>query len=227
MKNLILSTFLLTISQVIAQIPIVPGEGYHVIDQVDLLYEQDSVEVSINVYSYEMTESITKIEKGIYNNDTLFVYLYYDNLGGWFITGNRETTVKINNPSNAPTHFVIRTFFDTITSDNPVINRWFYTALDSVFLEPGENFYENDEILSSESLEYDLKVYPNPATSKINVNLNSAEIERLELFDPTGKMVKESWNKSIDNLNELDNGVYFLKIYIGSAILTEKVLVTN
>lgn len=58
-----------------------------------------------------------------------------------------------------------------------------------------------------------IKVFPNPATNEINIR--GIEVEKLQLFDMTGRLLKDY--KTVGNLHkimisDLKSGVYFLKI---------------
>ena len=60
----------------------------------------------------------------------------------------------------------------------------------------------------------DLKVYPNPSSSEITVELKKDGIYKIELVDVTGKvvLVKSSEEEKLNlNINFLSNGVYYLK----------------
>jgi len=60
----------------------------------------------------------------------------------------------------------------------------------------------------------DLKVYPNPSSSDITVELKKDGIYKIELVDVTGKvvLVKSSEEEKLNlNINFLSNGVYYLK----------------
>lgn len=79
-----------------------------------------------------------------------------------------------------------------------------------------------------------LKVYPNPAKDKINLQLNSGNSGTLtvQLFNITGAMV---YNKTIRNSNnnieinttKLANGNYFIKLKKGAETLTERFVKQN
>jgi hypothetical protein len=76
-----------------------------------------------------------------------------------------------------------------------------------------------------------LKVYPNPVTNGniLNVKFSNHLSADIHLYDVTGKLVLTN---KIDNLNhqkvdvnQLPNGMYFLKIGIDNLTITQKVVV--
>ena len=75
------------------------------------------------------------------------------------------------------------------------------------------------------SLDTTLKLYPNPATDKINVS-TKMKISRLVLYDVYGKLVlkKENNTNSID-VSRLNSGVYFLEVSSNNEKVVKKVIV--
>ena len=74
-------------------------------------------------------------------------------------------------------------------------------------------------------------VYPNPATTSVNINLNLNEIKNntanITIYDVTGKTVKTvsttERTLSIDR-GDLRSGVYFIKVMIGDRELSKKIV---
>jgi hypothetical protein len=74
--------------------------------------------------------------------------------------------------------------------------------------------YECVGINSLSSNSNNLKVYPNPSSSDITVELKKDGIYTIELIDVTGKavLVKSTEEEKLNlNINFLSNGVYYLK----------------
>ncbi|MFO0356845.1 MAG: T9SS type A sorting domain-containing protein [Sphingobacteriaceae bacterium] len=83
-----------------------------------------------------------------------------------------------------------------------------------------------------------LKVYPNPTNGVLNINCNLDHTERVSasIFDLTGKYVQNIITEKVfnhndlkieTNINELNKGVYLLKILIGEEERTIKLIVTD
>ncbi len=68
-----------------------------------------------------------------------------------------------------------------------------------------------------------VKVYPNPATSYINVE---GDCDRLSLIDMSGRTVAESENNEI-NVTSLPTGNYLLNVYRNDAVETVKVVIAR
>jgi len=66
---------------------------------------------------------------------------------------------------------------------------------------------------------YELTLYPNPTESEMTVTTNNpaVKIVELEIFDLFGKIIQQQTvNQSYGTLklNDLDKGVYILKVYL-------------
>lgn len=73
----------------------------------------------------------------------------------------------------------------------------------------------------------DLTIYPNPAAERVTVQWNNSIIQKLELTDITGRLIKTiqvnaSSSVSIDR-GGLSAGLYFLKIFSHEKTMTEKI----
>ena len=75
------------------------------------------------------------------------------------------------------------------------------------------------------NLDTTLKLYPNPATDKINVS-STMKISRLVLYDVYGKLIltKENDTKILD-VSRLNSGVYFLEVSSNTQKVVKKVMV--
>lgn len=90
------------------------------------------------------------------------------------------------------------------------------------------------ETLSIEQVEAilnTLKVYPNPVTNgqTLNVKFSGHLSADIQLYDVTGKMIltnkMDNLNHQKLDLNQIPNGMYFLKIGIDNLTITQKVVV--
>lgn len=73
------------------------------------------------------------------------------------------------------------------------------------------------------------KIYPNPASNNISIKINnSARINNVLFYDILGKQVKKVTNNFEDiDLQNLDNGLYFLKIKSNLGEVSKKLIVDN
>ncbi len=84
--------------------------------------------------------------------------------------------------------------------------------------------------LDEEDLNNVISIYPNPAEDLISIDLSSLEsVERIQLFDLSGKVVLETSSvsnsqKSVLDLSELEKGVYIVRINSGSELYTQKIV---
>ncbi len=72
------------------------------------------------------------------------------------------------------------------------------------------------------------KVYPNPAKDQLRIDVDGASVDRLELVDITGRVVKQI--DEIDevtqiDLSEINNGAYIVKIYQNQSVWSTQLLI--
>ena len=71
------------------------------------------------------------------------------------------------------------------------------------------------------------KIFPNPVNDKINIISNSIDIEKVQILDVTGKIVKQLETKQLNNISidisDLKKGIYFIKINNSSPIKIIKI----
>ena len=100
----------------------------------------------------------------------------------------------------------------------------FYTLVDSTF---GDPFNFNSTCLGATSIgiqeihNQEIKIFPNPTSSQISIEMNS--FEKVEIFSLSGVLVKISSQNTID-LSNLSKGVYFLKLTSGNKTNMEKII---
>jgi hypothetical protein len=76
-----------------------------------------------------------------------------------------------------------------------------------------------------EDAESDFKIYPNPTSSKINI-ISQRNIEQIELFDLTGKVLIQKQNIGLKSfqldVSGFQNGIYFLRL---DGVVFQKIVV--
>ena len=71
-----------------------------------------------------------------------------------------------------------------------------------------------------------MSIYPNPTSGMLNVTSNE-EIDSVEIFNSIGNSVissKVSGNSSAIDMNNLPNGMYFVRVSTANGIETVKVV---
>lgn len=72
---------------------------------------------------------------------------------------------------------------------------------------------EDPALLNSQVYEAaEFSVYPNPATKSINIRTSNS-FEKVEFYDNNGRIVKTSFLQDEINVEDLQSGIYFLKIF--------------
>jgi hypothetical protein len=78
--------------------------------------------------------------------------------------------------------------------------------------------------IAIDNVEDDFTLYPNPTSDILNVNVKNQNIEKIILYDISGKKLKVFNESSID-LMEFKTGLYFIKIHTKTRkVLTSKVV---
>ncbi|MDX1685918.1 MAG: T9SS type A sorting domain-containing protein [Saprospiraceae bacterium] len=114
------------------------------------------------------------------------------------------------------------------SSDIP--DRWKY--------EPVSQFYESEDdcqlVTSEESAdvtgEFDISIYPNPASDKLYLDFDCPEDVEVSVFVPTGEVVMKktlSENRSVIPLDEFSEGVYYILVRINKDVMTRKLIVAK
>lgn len=70
-----------------------------------------------------------------------------------------------------------------------------------------------------------ISIYPNPTTEKVTIDANpSIQINNIELYDITGKLVLKKENSSSVSLSELHSGIYMMRIKTDNGLVTRKIV---
>ncbi len=89
--------------------------------------------------------------------------------------------------------------------------------------------YYSKEVLGTDDLDLSkVSIYPNPAANILNIE--NAENSNIEVYDLLGKLLISK--SSIDTLEQLNvsnliNGAYFIRIYNGLQLTTEKIIISR
>jgi len=70
------------------------------------------------------------------------------------------------------------------------------------------------------------KIYPNPTSDILNIDLTNRAIEKVVLYDITGKHLKNYSSKKID-LSNINTGIYFIKIFTTSNEVINSTIIKN
>lgn len=122
------------------------------------------------------------------------------------LRNDSNTSITGYNSSNNPS-------LECIFVDDPVYSEANWTSVD-----PTSNFVSNEAECKALSIsdfqKLQFVIYPNPVSTFFEIdNKNGLEIERLELFDMGGKLVKKfNVQMSAFSVFGLKKGIYFLKI---------------
>ncbi|MDR2204758.1 MAG: T9SS type A sorting domain-containing protein [Flavobacteriaceae bacterium] len=132
-----------------------------------------------------------------------------------------------------PTQLVIPFFAEIPDNGYYTVHASVYTAMPPLYescdyTQPPED--SEDYTLSTTepgNKTDDITLFPNPATTILNIE-TSLKIERINVYDVSGKLVKTAQNagKNID-VSRLQNGVYHLEIFTDRGKLFKKFIVNN
>lgn len=71
------------------------------------------------------------------------------------------------------------------------------------------------------NLQEDMNIYPNPTNGILNIDF---DYNIVEIYDLSGKLLKQFDNKQVIDLSDLNNYIYLMRISGDSFVLTEKVI---
>jgi hypothetical protein len=94
------------------------------------------------------------------------------------------------------------------------------------------NGYFNRQLASGTSNlnnAFEVSVAPNPATTEVNIRMNTGEISRIDLIDLNGRLVltnnSVSGNQTAVNLAGIPSGIYMLRVFnTENAVMTTRVI---
>ena len=83
--------------------------------------------------------------------------------------------------------------------------------------------------------DHEISIYPNPASSIVNINLGTVEYGKditIDIFDMLGRKVSTQTRNSSEgsielNVGSYSEGLYFIKMNIDGHSVTEKVLIAR
>ena len=105
-----------------------------------------------------------------------------------------------------------------------------YSAFTGRDLTPGDPIELNFDInfcnilsVDNYDISNELDLFPNPTSGTITISSNIT-IDKLEVYDLYGKMIKFNENLKSINIQNLASGMYFVKIYSENKIGTKKII---
>jgi pullulanase/glycogen debranching enzyme len=140
------------------------------------------------------------------------------------VIGNFDVVAKTVIPNFSQTG----TWYEYFTSATKNVTN----VNESITLQPGEYRLYSTEALENPlaiddftPIDSTIRVFPNPSTSRIYIN---KEVNKVQLYDITGKNVKTFSGDFTKNygfdIQELNTGVYFVKIKTNKATITKKII---
>ena len=112
---------------------------------------------------------------------------------------------------------------DQFTGSNLPNNNWGHGKLDAMLVMTGCSAAGITSINNS-----NFKLYPNPASSSIQINFNAASRRKIEIYTILGGQITAFVTDKSENelsISNLENGVYFLRITEGENTQTEKLII--
>jgi hypothetical protein len=95
----------------------------------------------------------------------------------------------------------------------------------------GARVYSNTvEAMLGSTIEHTLVLYPNPASSTVRVQLEGADLARIEVFDATGRLVQQLQPigpEATLNVAQWARGVYNVQVYDAAGGVYTQKLVLN
>lgn len=141
---------------------------------------------------------------------------------------------KIDTTDTLPTNNQTLITSFSITPENILINGEDFYA--SVFFEGYGTIHKftDNSLSTQENIEEnkinDIKIYPNPATTLINISSqNNEALQKVAIFNLLGKQVlQRSFNNELKveiNSNDLSKGIYLVKVHSEGKLFVKKVVI--
>ena len=88
-------------------------------------------------------------------------------------------------------------------------------------------YFQNSTGINNNEYSKDLfSIYPNPSTGKFSIEFsNQQQITSVEIYNLFGESVFQKQNTNEIDLSSAAKGIYFVKVYAGEKIYTEKIIV--
>ncbi|WP_272832581.1 T9SS type A sorting domain-containing protein [Gilvibacter sediminis] len=180
-----------------------------------------SLDLSSNLQLSNLSCSLNSIQVLDLRLNTLLtrVICNFNSLVSLDLRNGNNTSITSFNSTNNPD-------LECIFVDDPAYSEANWTNVDAT-----SNFVSNEAECKALSIsdfqELQLVIYPNPVSTFFEIdNKNSLELERLELYDMGGKLVKKfNAQMSTFSVFGLKKGIYFLKITHENGIWVEKLVI--
>ena len=171
-------------------------------------------------------------------------FLYTDNTLSGSLDENLEAKTFSINPANAPVTLQYRNWFFyrsgmnteeiTALNNNQMLKSSLelYAPLDETNATPFINLAQSTNSIDSSAFllgnqEFNLESqlqYINPVKEVLTINLNNITIDKLELYNTIGVLVKSIKNSNSINTHSLSSGIYLVKIYSDKGNATIKII---
>lgn len=79
-------------------------------------------------------------------------------------------------------------------------------------------------------LKNEITFYPNPCSGTLNINISNFNMTKISIIDLYGRVLNQIYLQnasSLINLNDLTNGVYFIKAEIGNSVFTKTLIINQ
>ena len=90
----------------------------------------------------------------------------------------------------------------------------------------GNYQYSDNCMLSNREYYADkLNVYPNPTTGVLHLDIeDETKIEKIEVYDFSGKIIKEIKGELLINIESLASGNYLLRVFTSEGVVIKKII---
>lgn len=79
-------------------------------------------------------------------------------------------------------------------------------------------------------LKNEITFYPNPCSGTLNINISNFNMTKISIIDLYGRVLNQIYLQnasSLINLNDLTNGVYFIKAEVGNSVSTKTLIINQ
>ena len=188
-------------------------------DIISITYYDNGAMVSVSQYikNHPTTfDSITSVDfmskiKVVYDNGTI-VYVNRHPTQSWQITpGVSATSYNYHATINAKDSLNVTASTNITTWTLPKGSGWLVVGSLST-----------TSVFNNESIEPEMVLFPNPASSEIQIKLSGNSTSQIEISNSLGEMVIAQKNKTRVDVCKLPAGIYFVRATQGSRVYYQK-----
>jgi len=164
---------------------------------------------SISVYEYYLIVGA----KGV-GSSTGAAFIFGEYLGGYFETNILKPSDGVENDNFGSAVAISSNY--AVVGTNKVLSE----EPCSAYVFTGNWYVSINSVTNSK-----LSIYPNPSNGIVNFNNTNKNIDKIKIYDITGKLIKEFYQVENEiDISDIEAGIYIISIQTDNEIFTSKII---